>query len=204
VLELIELWELGAARSVLRRTDPMLTLKQLDSERYLHLEDMLGRPYFEPKEAYPVNSSKEKRRGIISKSLSSEVSVVPPSRLLSLIAQALKWQQNQGLQGKTCLKDQIGGEEESAGSSSTSLATPMTYSLHKQIKLGRGGTGKTHVETARFFPDGQLLVSGSVDGFIEVWNFATGKIRKDLRYQAQENFMMMSQPLICLAFSNNS
>lgn len=41
-------------------------------------------------------------------------------------------------------------------------------------------------------------------GLLQVWDFITGKLKKDLQYQADEQFMMHETAVLALNFSRDS
>lgn len=61
ILESLEMGERDLGRELLRTTEPMIMLKADQPERYLKLEHLCQRPFFNASDAYEMGSSKEKR-----------------------------------------------------------------------------------------------------------------------------------------------
>jgi len=195
IMELLEFRETETAQHLLRETAPMITLKQDNPDRYLRLEAMSKREHFDPREAYH-GLPKEKRRSQIAQELGKHVTVAPPSRLLALVGQAMKWQQHTGLLPPNAKIDVFRGVAASAVEEKELCPT----TLSKTVRFG----DKSHPECAGFSPDGQYCVSGSVDGFVEIWDYQTAMLRKDLQYQEEGSFMMHDAAVIAAAFSKDS
>jgi len=193
ILELVELREIDVARALLTKTSAMgVVLKQEHQERWLKLDQILARSAFDPREVYG-GGSKEKRREEIADALSKEVTVVQPSRLLTLLGQALKFQQLTGQIPAGTNYDIFRGKAPEQQEDET-----YPRRLDKTITFGE----KSHPEACQFSPDGQYLVTGSVDGFIEVWDYLTGKL-KPLKYQDEDQFMMHEAAVLALAFTKD-
>ncbi|KAI8910297.1 wd-repeat protein [Gorgonomyces haynaldii] len=191
VLELIDLKEIDAARHILRETDPMQLLKEVNAEHYLYLEGVLSAGRVEE---WPKPKSEMRRQ--VAKELCAQMTVVEHGRLLSLLGQALKYQHAQGWikeDGSLDIFQNIVPQaKEEADRNPTQL--------YKSIKFPK----KQPCETAVFSPDGQYLATGTRDGFVELWDFFTGKLRKDLQYQANEQTIVMQDAVLALSFSEDS
>ncbi|KAJ3373929.1 hypothetical protein GGF31_008814 [Allomyces arbusculus] len=195
--ELIENGDRSAARILLRQSDALMRLRDVDLDRYLQLEKLLTTVEFHPRLAYGADG-KTKRREAVAHTVCSEVRTVAPARLVTLLGQALRWQQEHEYLAAT----PDTGYDLFQGEIPTLQHTEDVVPGHGYATLQF--PPKQFAEAVAFAPNGQLLATGSSDGFIEIWNPMTGKLRKDLQYQAQDKMMGMDAAILCLAFSRDS
>lgn len=189
IFELIESRDFDTARTILRQSKALAQLKLEQPDRYLRIERLLTKMRSLSDDSNFENSlldeiyqdfSKVEKRKFIADSICKELTEVPPSRLVNLISQSLKWQQLRGLLPPGSKFDLF------QGIASGEMVEIDSYptELERTIKFGK----KSFPECAIFSPDGQFFVTGSVDGFIEVWNYLTGKLNTDLKYQQEVSF----------------
>jgi len=196
VLELVELRDGNSARQLLRNAEPLHWLATEAPDRYKHLELLSAKPYWDPREAYPEGSSRDGRRAAVADLLADEVTEAPPSRLLALIGQALKWQRLNGMLPKGGKLDLL----RNAAPARMREEEERPTRTAKEISFGK----KSHPEIVKFSPDGLWLVTGSSDGFIEVREPESGKLSKQLNYQAEDALMMHEAAVLCLDFTRDA
>ncbi|KAL0477922.1 WD40 repeat-containing protein SMU1 [Acrasis kona] len=180
VLEMNELCEFEVAHSLLTTTTCMQIMKESEPERFLLI-------------AYQ-GTNKQQRRAIIAQSLQNEVRVVPPSRLVTLLGKCV---QKEG-------KDIFGLNTKVVQTAPSSITKEQHVSFQslQSIKF----SSKSHATSASFTNTGDNITTGSVDGFIEVWNVETGKLDKEkFTYQANDEIMMHDEndSVNCICFDRS-
>jgi WD40 repeat-containing protein SMU1 len=196
LLELLEVGERELATEILRTVDPLLKLKTEQPLRFSKLETFCKRPYFSESDAYDMGNSKEKRRHDIADALAIEVSVVQPSRLLALLGQALQFQHTQNLIQPGVSLDLFRGSRRTF---KKDVEEKPIKKLTAEFQL----TKSSYAESIQFGPDGQHLVTGATNGYIESWDYETFQLRQDLEYQAKGELMVQEGSVLCCAFSRD-
>ncbi len=193
VLEMAEQRELDTCRKLLK-TRPIRLLQANHPERFTRLDGIVHRGQVEEHE-WPMGS-KKKNRKVLSKTVVAELALVPPSRLLTIIGQALKWQRHMGHLPPSMAFSLF---RDKAPEPNRADEQPPTLGL-APIVFAKG----CRPVCAAFSPDGRSLATGSTDGFLEVWNWMRAELRTDLVYQAKDELMMHECDVVCLAWSKDS
>eukprot|EP00919_Chromeraceae_sp_WS-2016_P003510 GHVR01008524.1.p1 GENE.GHVR01008524.1~~GHVR01008524.1.p1 ORF type:complete len:455 (-),score=102.96 GHVR01008524.1:94-1458(-) len=193
VLEMLELGECDFARQLLRETATFIQYQSVHPDKYKLFIQMTEHKTQDSRKLWE-NSTRETKRGELAQKLVKEVQEAPPSRLLGLIGHAIKWQTARGILPKGAKVDLFRGTT----SATEVVRDELPTTISKSIKLE-----SSHVECAVFSPDGEFLVTGSSDGFVEVWDVLLCQLREDLQYQADGEFMLHRSPVLALSFSRD-
>ena len=194
VLELVELREGEAARSVIKGSAALGGLAGTDPPRLARLERLAaaaasgggggaaagGASSLDPASIFGAATPRASRRAAVAVALAAEAVSPPPGRLLTLVGQALAAQFGGGGGGGGG-----GGDAKAAAAGFdllTGTAAPLPPSEEAPpgipalaIRFGLGA----HPEAAAFAPGGPaaaaaVLATGSVDGLVELWDARTG------------------------------
>jgi len=209
LLELLEAGERDLAREVLRTADPLVRLKLEHPEKFLKLETFCKRPYFSATDAYEMGHTKETQRKELVESLVCEVSSVEPSRLLSLLSQAMRYQQTQGIlpPGKTF--DLFKNTKKTYKKDIEDKIVKFEHTILQAVSF------PTSAPFMLFSPAGDNFILGNnrssaatsegttPGGEIEVWDSDICQLRKDLEYQAQGKYLSQESPVLCGTYSKD-
>lgn len=205
-LELAESGQTDVARLILRQSDPLgRFLRSENEQKYIKLENALSTAILSKSAGARIDLSagggKEQRRAKIAQELTKHLKTIPKGRLLSLLGDALRFQEQSIIKQDEMETVQFDIFHGIIPIMRTEMDCVASF-CYKTVKLSHGH----HAEAAAFSPDGQYLAVGLADGFIEIWSTITGQPRSDLPYQSgtRSNFMIMETAILAISFSQDS
>lgn len=196
VYELLEAGENNLAREVVRSSAPLQTLRERDVDRYTYLERLCREPDFDETLVYG-KSTKEKRRQQLVDLIRNEVRQVEPSRLLSLLQQAVVYQQDHGIVPKNGKFDLFFGSRHSGRTRSSEAISRV---LSKYVRSSE--EEKITIIDATVSTATNVMV-GKTTGKLEIWSKETYELRSDLAYQANREFLLDTSAITACCFSKD-
>eukprot|EP00759_Apiculatamorpha_spiralis_P002969 PhF_6_TR11323/c0_g1_i1/m.18284/K13111/SMU1; WD40 repeat-containing protein SMU1 len=187
--------ETEVARRVLYESSSMQALRLEDYPRFARIEDSLvtfGGIALSSQETVA-------RRKKIAEDLCRAIQVVPEGRLVGLISDAVKYRQAQGSIRSSATHYNVFTGLGFKKEDEAFMERPPTI-LEKVSTM----TNQTSVECLSYTPNGLYLVTGALDGFVEVWDPSSGELRMDLGYQGQGLFMRHDDAVLCLCVHSDS
>ncbi|GAB68779.1 WD domain G-beta repeat domain containing protein [Plasmodium cynomolgi strain B] len=118
--------------------------------------------------------------------------------LLSMNSMALKWQNHHNLIKKNKENNNFDIFRNLEKNESIGIDVYPERIL-KSISFGK----ESNVECCICSYTHDYLITGSSDGFIEIWSWLTGQLNSDLTYQYNNNIMMHDNPIVSLCISKD-
>jgi WD40 repeat-containing protein SMU1 len=163
--------------------------------------------------------TKQQRRDYVGTVLAEYVPTAPEDRLVTLLNQAVKWQQYTGtLPALKPVLDEVKMAPEydlvvgsppahaaatSAATASSAPASTIDRSVATQYGVIKSSK-KVYPSVTMFLPSGAGIVTASSDGFVEIYDTATCKLdRTNYAFQARDEIMLHDASVVALAMSND-
>ncbi|EUD68799.1 hypothetical protein C922_00487 [Plasmodium inui San Antonio 1] len=199
ICELIEYKENELAEKIISECIIFKKMKKMYGEKYHKLEDLLSmNSKHLNKNVLYDGTTKEERRNNICMMINNEITSCAPSRLLALLGMALKWQNHHNLIKKNKENNNFDIFRNLEKNEFKGIDVYPERIL-KSITFGK----ESNVECCICSYTRDYLITGSSDGFIEVWSWLTGQLNSDLTYQRDNNIMMHDNPIVTLCISKD-
>ena len=198
LIELAEIGEIQPALSLLSSSEALQSLRSNQPERFSRLRRLLDGCSPDGADVeFPGGLSRDQRRTELAEALEHELTSAPPNRLLELLGHSLRWQRHTGQISANQAVDLL------RGPSATSVTEESERIPERAVRTLRFDR-PSRPECAIYSPDGSSLALGTCDGFVEIYGAASARLRDDLQYQANGEFLAHDEGVMALAFSNDS